>query len=80
MSLCNVDADRRLQSAKRAFSLIPVFVFVLALVLLVRPVGGSPYEFLQLLLRVVVTSLTSCFVCIAAYGFYRYLVERSPGL
>jgi hypothetical protein len=33
-----------------------------------------------MLLRASVAALASAFVCIGAYGFYRYLIERSPGL
>jgi TRAP-type C4-dicarboxylate transport system permease small subunit len=40
----------------------------------------SFYGFSHALLRVVAVSLASAIVCIAAYGFYRYLLDRSPGL
>jgi hypothetical protein len=75
-----VDWQNRLRTARRIFSLVPVLVFLSTLILFAGPVGESPYLFMQLLLRVIAASLASSFVCIAAYGFYRYLLERSPGL
>lgn len=75
-----VDWHNRLNTARRIFGLIPVVVFVFSLMLFAQPVGESPYQFAQILLHVVAASLTAGFICAAAYGFYRYLLERSPGL
>ena len=72
----------RLQVARRIFSLVPLVVFFLTLMALAStaPSGHSTAEFLHTVLQAVATSLASTFVSIAAYGFYRYLLERSPGL
>ena len=80
MLLQNTDWQSRLYTARRVFRLIPVFVFLLSLALFAEPVGNSPYQFGQLLLHVALASLASSVVCVAAYNFYRYLIERSPGL
>lgn len=69
-----------LHTARRIFSLVPVVVFFVALVLMAEPSGQSPSHFLQVLLRVTGASLASAFVCIAAYGFYKYMHEKSFGL
>ncbi|MBF6612044.1 MAG: hypothetical protein IVW55_02850 [Chloroflexi bacterium] len=70
----------RLHTARRIFSLIPIVVFFLSLMIFAQPIGDAPFLFVQMLLRGIVTALASSFVCMAAYGFYRYLIERSPGL
>ena len=74
------DWQIRLHTARRVFRLVPIIIFLFVLILLATPVEHSPVQFMQLLLHAVVASLASSFVCIAAYGFYRYLLERSPGL
>jgi hypothetical protein len=48
--------------------------------LLASSTGDSYALFLTVLLQSIATSLASSFVSIAAYGFYRYLIERSLGL
>ena len=80
MLLHSSDLQPRLRTARRVFGLVPIAVFLLTLVIFAAPVAPSAVQFLHLLLRSVVTSLATSFVCIAAYGFYRYLIERSPGL
>lgn len=70
----------RLHTARRVFSLLPILVFLLTLMLLSTSVEQSYSEFLTVLLQSIATSLASSFVSIAAYGFYRYLVDRSLGL
>lgn len=70
----------RLHTARRVFALVPILVFLMALMLSAGPVGVSSSQFLQMLLRAIAASLASSFVCIAVYGFYRYLLERSYGL
>jgi len=72
--------EDRLHTARRAFGLIPVIVFLVALSFFMSVAPPSFYGFSQALLRVVAVSLASCIVCIAANGFYRYLLDRSPGL
>jgi hypothetical protein len=70
------------------FGLVPVLVFLLTFILFAQQfasparAGESPnfYLFLDILLRCLAASLTSGVLCIGAYGFYRYLIERSPGL
>ncbi len=74
------DNQARLQAARRFFSLVPIVVFFLTLMLLASPGGHSSIEFLHIVLQSLATSLSSTFVSVAAYGFYRYLLERSPGL
>lgn len=79
----------RLKTARRVFGLIPVLVFLLTFILFAQQLNSPAaqsaapptfYNFLDILLRSLAASLTSGVVCIGAYGFYRYLVERSPGL
>ncbi|HEX8597431.1 MAG TPA: hypothetical protein VF952_02850 [Chloroflexia bacterium] len=79
----------RLKTARRVFGLIPVLVFLLTFIMFAQQLnsptaqaGTAPtfYIFLDILLRSLAASLTSGVLCIGAYGFYRYLVERSPGL
>lgn len=72
--------EDRLHTARRAFGLIPMIVFLLALSFFMSVAPPSFYGFSHALLRVVAVSLSSSIVCIAAYGFYRYLLDRSPGL
>lgn len=74
------NAHVRLRTARRMLGIIPIAVFLLTLALFAAPVGNSAYHFVQLILRVTVASLASSVVCVGIYGFYRYLVERSPGL
>lgn len=76
------EGQYKLHIARRVFGLVPFVVLLLALILFAGPVGQSPspYGFAQFILRVVATTLTSCLVCLAAYGFYRYLQDRSYGL
>jgi hypothetical protein len=73
-------AEYRLHTARRVFSLVPLVVFLLTLSLLAGQSGHSLYAFAQVLLRAMAVSLSSSIVCIAAYGFYRYLQDRSYGL
>ncbi len=72
--------DDRLHTARRAFGLIPVIVFLVGLSLFMSVAPPSFYGFSHALLRVIAVSLASSIVCIAAYGFYCYLLDRSPGL
>jgi hypothetical protein len=72
--------EDRLHTARRAFGLIPVIVFLVALSFFMSVAPPSFYGFSHALLRVVAVSLASSIVCIAANGFYRYLLDRSPGL
>ena len=70
----------KMYTARRAFGTVPVLVFLLALMLFVGSGVTSPSDFAQVLLRAVAASLTSTLVCIAAYGFYGYTVDRTHGL
>jgi hypothetical protein len=72
--------DSRLYTARRVFGIVPFVVFVLTLMLLSGAAGNTYENILHALLQSIATSLASSFVSIAAYGFYRYLIERSPGL
>ena len=71
---------RHLHEAGRVFRLLPVIVFLVALMLLAGAVGHSYIDFLHVLLQAVVVSIASCFVSVAAYGFCRYLLDRPAGL
>jgi TRAP-type C4-dicarboxylate transport system permease small subunit len=62
------------------FSLVPVVVFLLSLALFMSMADSSFYGFSHALLRVIAVSLASTIVCIAAHGFYRYMLDRSSGL
>jgi hypothetical protein len=73
------DGYNRLRTARRFFGLIPVFTFVLMLVLLATG-GAGEAGVAQVILRALVVALVTALVCVGAYGFYRYLQERSPGL
>lgn len=78
----------RLRTARRIFALIPVLVFLITFILFVQRFNSTSaqsavapaYLFTDILLRAMAASLASAVVCIAAYNFYRYLLERSPGL
>ena len=71
----------KLRVARRVFSLIPILVFIGMFLLLASLHGiGTMAELAQTLMRALVIALSASFVCFAAYGFYRYLNERSPGL
>ena len=72
--------DARLHTARRIFMLIPLVVFLLTLALFAGHAEHSLAGFSQVLLRVIATSLASSLVCIAAYGFYSYLQDKSHGL
>ncbi len=78
----NSESQTRLHNARRFFSLLPLLVFLLTLMLfsVERHAYHSHAEFLHVLLECVAVAMTSVLVSIAAYGFYRYLTERSPGL
>lgn len=67
-------------TARRAFGTVPVLVFLLALMLFTGTGVASASDFAQVLLRAVAASLTSSLLCIAAYGFYSYTVDRTHGL
>lgn len=67
--------------ARRVFSAIPVLVFAGMFLLFATLQGiGSAAELAQMLMRSLVVALATALVCVAAYGFYKYLNERSPGL
>lgn len=70
----------RMYTARRAFSTVPVLVFLMALMLFTGTGVASASDFAQVLLRAIAASLTSSLVCIAAYGFYGYTVDRTHGL
>ncbi|HET9494215.1 MAG TPA: hypothetical protein VFR15_08300 [Chloroflexia bacterium] len=70
----------RMYTARRAFGTVPVLVFLLALMLFTGTGVASASDFAQVLLRAVAASLTSSLLCIAAYGFYSYTVDRTHGL
>ena len=74
------DFQRRLRDARRFFSLVPLVVFLGALLLFGTLEERSYTGFLHIMLQAIAVSLASVFVSIAVYGFYRYLTERSPGL
>jgi hypothetical protein len=74
------DFERRLRDARRFFSLVPLVVFLGSLLLFGTLDGHSYVRFLHIMLQAIAVSLASVFISIAAYGFYRYLNERSPGL
>ncbi len=80
MSPGNPGTQARLRTARRLFSLIPLLVFLLTLILLAPYSGHTSNGFEQLLLRSLATMLASAVVCVAAYGFYRFLQEKSAGL
>lgn len=69
--------------------MIPVLVFLLTFILfaqhLYSPGANTAdipvlYIFLSVLLRSLAACLASGVVCIAAFGFYKYLLDRSAGL
>ena len=79
----------RSKTARRVFGLVPVLVFLLTFIILAQQFNSPAaqtgavstfYISLDILLRSLAASLTSGVLCIGAYGFYRYLIERSPGL
>ena len=72
--------ESRLYTARRVFMLVPIVVFLMTLMVLATSVPQSYTHFLSIVLQSIAVSLTSSVVSIAAYGFYRYLNERSPGL
>ncbi len=80
--------QNRLQAARRIFGLIPVLVFLLTFILFVQRLNSAAtqnapipmYLVTDVLLRAVAASLAAAVLCIGAYNFYRYLLERSPGL
>jgi len=73
------DRYDRLKTARRFFALIPLVIFLIMLVLLSSG-GQSASGFAQVVLRALVVALVTALVSVGAYGFYRYLQERSPGL
>ena len=73
------DGYDKLKTARRFFSLIPIATFLIMLILLASA-SSSAEEFGHAVLRSFLVALVSALVCVAAYGFYRYLQERSPGL
>jgi hypothetical protein len=80
MSLPN-SRQVRLRVARRVFSLIPLLVFAGVFLLFASQHGLATASSLgQTLTRSLVVALAASLVCVAAYGFYRYLHERSPGL
>lgn len=71
----------KLRVARRVFRLIPVLIFVAMFLLFATQQGIATIPtFLQALLRALLIALSAAVVCVAAYGFYKYLHERSPGL
>jgi hypothetical protein len=72
--------QRRHHNARRVLRLLPVLVFLLTLMVLAGPAGHSSVEFMHALLQSAAASLASCFVSVAAFGFYSYLMDRSSGL
>lgn len=76
----NPEAKTSLENARRFFSVLPLLVFLLTLMLF-SSVGSNSYgAFLHALCESLAVSLTSVLISIAAYGFYKYLTDRSPGL
>jgi hypothetical protein len=78
-------ARHRLHDAVRVFRLLPVIVFLGALMLLASTSvpahpGHSYIDFLPVVVQAAVVSLASCVVSVAAYGFCRYLLDRPTGL
>lgn len=73
-------SQTRLHNARRIFSLVPIMVFLVTVMLLARPAEHSYVEFSHVLFQAIAASLAACLVSIAAYGFYRYLLDRSAGL
>ena len=73
------DGYDKLRTARRFFSLIPLVTFLVMLILLSSG-AESAAGFGQAVLRSLVSALVTALVCVGAYGFYRYLQERSPGL
>ena len=76
----SLDTTIRFRNARRFFSIVPLVIFVLALMLFSSADRHSYFGFLNVLFRSTAVSMASIFVSIAAYWFYRYLRERSPGL
>lgn len=74
------NGQTRLGAARRIFSLIPIVVFLLTLALTAGAIEPSAILFMQMLLRSLAASLAASFVCVGAYGFYRYLIQSSAGL
>ena len=73
------DPYDKLKTARRFFALIPLVTFIVMLVLF--SLGAqSAAGFAQAVLRALVVALATGLVSVGAYGFYRYLQERSPGL
>lgn len=80
MLLYENNGQTRLGAARRVFTLVPAVVFLLTLILSAASADPATLQFMQMFLRSLVASLASSFVCVAAYGFYRYLLQRSTGL
>ena len=75
------DYQLPLRNARRFFSLVPLMVFFMALLVLSSADKHSNAAgFLHLVLQSAIVALASSLISIAAYGLYRYLVDRSPGL
>ena len=74
------DWQFRLHNARRVFSLVPLFIFLVSLMVFSSTSGQSYLQFIHVVLQSIALALASSFVSVGAYGFYKYLVERSPGL
>jgi hypothetical protein len=76
----NSECQTRLHNARRFFSLVPLLVFLLTLMLFSSSDRRSYMDLIYVLLHSLAATMASVLISIAAYGFYRYLTERSPGL
>ena len=76
----NKSHHRSHYNARRILRFLPVLVFLLTLMVLAAPAGHSAADFVHAILQSAAAALASCFVSIAAFGFYRYMLDRSPGL
>ncbi len=75
------DWQSKRRTVQRIFLLMPILVFLLTLILFVQNADTmSSALFAGILMRALAASLASGVVCVAAYNFYKYLLERSPGL
>ena len=72
--------ETRLYTARRLLMLVPFVVFLATLMLFSGALANSPNAFAQLITRVTAVSMASSIVCVGAYGFYRYHLDKTYGL
>jgi hypothetical protein len=72
--------ETRLYTARRLLMLVPFVVFLATLMLFSGALANTPNAFAQLITRVTAVSMASSIVCVGAYGFYRYHLDKTYGL